>query len=44
MGMIETGPWPGARGWTDGCVAVTNEEIEEIWKAVADGTPIEIRP
>jgi murein L,D-transpeptidase YafK len=32
------------RDWTDGCVAVTNEEIDEIWSAVADGTPIEIRP
>lgn len=32
------------RDWTDGCIAVTNEEIEEIWSAVADGTPIEIRP
>jgi murein L,D-transpeptidase YafK len=30
--------------WTDGCIAVTNLEIEEIWDAVADGTPIEIRP
>jgi len=28
----------------DGCIAVTDEEIEEIWRAVADGTPIEIRP
>jgi murein L,D-transpeptidase YafK len=32
------------KDWTDGCIAVTNQEIEEIWKAVADGTPIEIRP
>ncbi len=32
------------RDWTDGCIAVTNEEIDEIWKAVPDGTPIEIRP
>ena len=32
------------RDWTDGCIAVTNEEIDEIWKAVADGTQIEIRP
>jgi hypothetical protein len=23
---------------------VTNEEIDEIWTAVTDGTPIEIRP
>jgi murein L,D-transpeptidase YafK len=29
--------------WTAGCVAVTNAEIEEIWSAVADGTPIEIK-
>ena len=26
--------------WKDGCIAVTNEEIEEIWGAVKDGTPI----
>ena len=32
------------RDWTDGCVAVTDEEIDQIWKAVPDGTPIEIRP
>ena len=30
--------------WTQGCVAVTDSEIEEIWKLVPDGTPIEIRP
>lgn len=30
--------------WTDGCIAVTNGEMEEIWRAVPDGTPIEIRP
>jgi len=32
------------RDWTDGCIAVTNEEMDEIWRAVSDGTPIEIRP
>ena len=32
------------RDWTDGCIAVTNEEMDEIWKAVPDGTPIEIKP
>ena len=31
------------RDWTDGCIAVTNEEMDEIWKAVPVGTPIEIR-
>nr|WP_298926230.1 L,D-transpeptidase family protein [uncultured Erythrobacter sp.] len=30
--------------WTDGCIALTNEEIEELWRIVPDGTPIEIRP
>jgi murein L,D-transpeptidase YafK len=30
--------------WTDGCIAVTNLEIEEIWRLVPVGTPIEIRP
>ncbi len=30
--------------WTDGCVAVTNVAMEEIWRAVPDGTPITIKP
>ena len=30
--------------WTAGCIAVTNEEIEEIWNAIPDGTEVEIRP
>jgi murein L,D-transpeptidase YafK len=29
--------------WTAGSVAVTDEEIDEIWEAVPDGTPVEIR-
>ena len=33
-----------ARDWTDGCIAVTDSEIEEIWKLVDNGTPVEIRP
>lgn len=33
-----------AQDWTDGCIAVTNKEIDEIWDLVPDGTPIEIRP
>lgn len=32
------------RDWTLGCIAVTNEEIEEIWRVVPNGTPVEIRP
>jgi murein L,D-transpeptidase YafK len=30
--------------WTKGCIAVTNEEIEEIARLVPNGTPVEIRP
>jgi murein L,D-transpeptidase YafK len=30
--------------WTVGCIAVTNPEIEELYRIVPDGTPIEIRP
>jgi murein L,D-transpeptidase YafK len=33
-----------SKDWTDGCIAVTNAEMDEIWSAVPDGTPIEIRP
>jgi murein L,D-transpeptidase YafK len=40
--------WLGAahrtRDWTDGCVAVTNAEMDEIWELVPDGTAIDIRP
>ncbi|MGV8042053.1 MAG: murein L,D-transpeptidase family protein [Thermoanaerobaculaceae bacterium] len=32
------------RDWTRGCIAVTDPEIEEIWRVVPNGTPIEIRP
>ena len=30
--------------WTDGCIALSNAEIEELWELVPDGTPIEIVP
>jgi len=30
------------RDWTLGCIAVTNLEIEEIWRAAPDGTIVEI--
>ncbi|ANY20062.1 L,D-transpeptidase catalytic domain [Tsuneonella dongtanensis] len=30
--------------WTDGCIAVSNAEIEILWEVIEDGTPIEIRP
>ena len=30
--------------WTNGCIALTDEEIEELWRIVPVGTPVEIRP
>ena len=39
---LSQGREPG--DWTDGCIALSNAEIEELWRAVPDGTPIEIRP
>jgi murein L,D-transpeptidase YafK len=40
--------WVGARhrlfDWTFGCIALTDEEIDEVWKLVPVGTPVEIRP
>jgi murein L,D-transpeptidase YafK len=40
--------WIGAfhrwNDWTAGCIAVTDEEIEELWRVTPDGTTIEIRP
>lgn len=32
------------RNWTKGCIAVNNSEIDDIWRLVADGTPIIINP
>jgi murein L,D-transpeptidase YafK len=47
-GLPKAYAWVGAahreHDWTLGCIAVTNAEIEEIWKLVPNGTPIEIRP
>jgi len=43
-GLGWMGPSHRISDWTDGCIAVTNTEIEEIWSLVPDGTPVEIRP
>ncbi len=39
MGKLHTG-----YDWTQGCIAVANEEIDEIWTMVPNGTLVEIRP
>ena len=39
--------WPVGRApgdWTDGCIALSDEQIEALFAAVPDGTPIEIVP
>lgn len=30
--------------WTNGCIAMKNSDMQEIWELVRDGTLIEIRP
>ncbi|WP_348645460.1 L,D-transpeptidase family protein [Mesorhizobium sp. WSM4303] len=47
-------PWPSGFGWlgwllqlvdwTDGCIGVTDSDMDEIWAMVPDGTPIGIEP
>ena len=37
------GPLQHDYDWTEGCIALTNPEIEEFAKLVPVGTPIEIR-
>lgn len=47
-GLSEDYEWMGkfhtSLNWTDGCIAVTNKEIEEIWRLVPDGIEIQIKP
>ncbi len=39
---LPAGRMPG--DWTDGCIAVSNEEIEALYEAVPDGATIDILP
>ena len=39
-----TGAFHRTVDWTDGCIAVTDEEIEGLWSAVMVGTPVQIKP
>ena len=42
-GFAMLGPLYRLMDWTDGCIAVTNGEIEEIWAMTDVGTEIEIQ-
>lgn len=43
-GFEDLGDCHFTRNWTKGCIAVNNAQIDEIWRLVADGTPIVINP
>jgi murein L,D-transpeptidase YafK len=47
-GLPDRASWVGdvqsSYDWTNGCIAVSDDEMDEIWELVDDGTPIEIRP
>ena len=43
-GLGWVGPAHRIIDWTKGCIAVTDPEMDQVWNAVPDGTPIEIRP
>ena len=38
------GPLHRQKDWTAGCIALTNEEIEELYRVTPDGTIVEINP
>ena len=42
-GMGKIGSRHVRRNWTEGCIAVTNKEIEWLFEVVPDNTPVEIR-
>lgn len=43
-GLGWVGPLQRHIDWTKGCIALTDREMDAVWDAVPDGTPIEIRP
>jgi len=39
------GDWmPMLLDWTEGCIAMSNDDMEEVWEQTKDGTPIYILP
>ena len=47
-GLAKVWAWVGSLGqlflWTNGCIALSNSDMDQVWAAVDPGTPIEIRP
>ena len=42
-GRGATGAFHRTVDWTDGCIALTDEDIEGVWSAVLVGTPVQIK-
>ncbi len=42
--VTRTGDYGVRADWTEGCIAVSNDAMDELWEAVTEGTPVEIRP
>ncbi|MBM3584181.1 MAG: L,D-transpeptidase [Alphaproteobacteria bacterium] len=38
------GPGVPMIDWTNGCIALTNHDLDELWTLVREGTVVEIRP
>lgn len=43
-GWAPVGPGRPMIDWTNGCIAMTNHDLDELWAMVDIGTPVEIRP
>jgi murein L,D-transpeptidase YafK len=37
-------PFPGMENWTDGCIALDNADVDELFSVVSLGTPVTILP
>jgi murein L,D-transpeptidase YafK len=37
------GGWHRTFDWTNGCIALTNDEMDELWRTVPEGTAVEIK-
>ncbi|RUM75423.1 MAG: hypothetical protein DSZ11_02305 [Sulfurovum sp.] len=44
-GLSPIGDWmPMLTDWTEGCIAMSNDDLEEVWNQTTKGTPIIIIP
>ena len=44
-GLSPIGDWmPMLTDWTEGCIAMSNDDLEEVWNQTSKGTPVFIIP